>query len=99
LRPQTGRGLIIVAHDAADAVLQGVQSCLTAAALSVELMCSGVIDAKLLVGGFWQNRSGVSCLLLFCPAGKGKALEFVLKELKEAGAFPPDGVQVGDLIS
>jgi hypothetical protein len=34
-----------------------------------------------------------------CPAGKGKALEFVLKELQEAGAFPPDGVQVRDLPS
>jgi hypothetical protein len=28
-------------------------------------------------------------------AGKGKALEFILKELKEAGAYPEAGVQVG----
>lgn len=27
-------------------------------------------------------------------AGKGKALEFILKELKEVGAYPEAGVQV-----
>jgi hypothetical protein len=36
---------------------------------------------------------------VLCCAGKGKALEFILKELKEAGAYPPDGVQVGDIIT
>jgi hypothetical protein len=36
-------------------------------------------------------------LLAAGPAGKGKALEFILQELKEAGAYPPDGVQVGPL--
>lgn len=38
------------------------------------------------------------CVVVLCQgAGKGKALEFILKELKEAGAYPEAGVQVGAL--
>lgn len=32
--------------------------------------------------------------MLLQGAGKGKALEFILKELREAGAYPEAGVQV-----
>lgn len=37
--------------------------------------------------------------VLLQGAGKGKALEFILKELREAGAYPEAGVQVRGLLN
>lgn len=60
------------------AVLQQLRDSLAAAGLAAKVIYSGGLDVDILAQG----------------AGKGKALEFILKELKEAGAYPPDGVQV-----
>lgn len=65
--------------EADQAVLQHLRESLAAAGLAAKVIYSGGVDVDVLAEG----------------AGKGKALEFVLRELQEAGAYPPDGVQVG----
>uniref|UniRef100_A0A383VZ45 Sucrose-phosphatase n=1 Tax=Tetradesmus obliquus TaxID=3088 RepID=A0A383VZ45_TETOB len=64
--------------EADEAVLQGLREGLAAAGLAAKVIYSGGVDVDVLAQG----------------AGKGKALEFILKQLQEAGAYPPDGVQV-----
>lgn len=69
--------------EADEAVLQQLRDSLAAAGLAAKVIYSGGLDVDILAQG----------------AGKGKALEFILKELKEAGAYPPDGVQVCTVVS
>eukprot|EP00878_Enallax_costatus_P000447 GHUV01000538.1.p1 GENE.GHUV01000538.1~~GHUV01000538.1.p1 ORF type:complete len:517 (+),score=116.35 GHUV01000538.1:170-1552(+) len=64
--------------EADQAVLQQLRDSLAAAGLAAKVIYSGGVDVDILAQG----------------AGKGKALEFILRELQEAGAYPPDGVQV-----
>lgn len=60
------------------AVLRKLRDSFAEAGLAAKVIYSGGVDVDVLAQG----------------AGKGKALEFILKELKEAGAYPKDGVQV-----
>ena len=64
--------------EADEAVLQGLRDSLAAAGLAAKVIYSGGMDVDILAQG----------------AGKGKALKFILRELKEAGAYPQAGVQV-----
>ncbi|KAF8068240.1 SPP1 [Scenedesmus sp. PABB004] len=60
------------------AVLDGLRAALAAAGQAAKVIYSGGVDVDVLAAG----------------AGKGKALEFILRELQDAGAAPADGVQV-----
>ena len=64
--------------EADEAVLLGLRDSLAAAGLAAKVIYSGGMDVAILSQG----------------AGKGKALKFILRELKEAGAYPQAGVQV-----
>ena len=64
--------------EADEAVLQGLRDSLAAAGLAAKVIYSGGMDVDILAQG----------------AGKGNALKFILRESKEAGAYPQAGVQV-----
>lgn len=59
-------------------MLAGLRDALRGAGLAAKVIYSGGIDVDVLAQG----------------AGKGKALEFILNELKQAGQYPDGGVQV-----
>eukprot|EP00775_Hariotina_reticulata_P009955 gene9955-10110_t len=60
------------------AVLAGLRDALKGVGLAAKVIYSGGIDVDVLAQG----------------AGKGKALEFIVNELKQAGRYPDGGVQV-----
>jgi Sucrose-6F-phosphate phosphohydrolase len=61
-----------------EAVLSRLRSALADAGLAAKVIYSGGVDVDILAQG----------------AGKGRALVFLLQQLREAGAYPTDGVQV-----